>query len=228
MRREARVPAVVFDLDGTLIDSAPDIHRAANAALAAEGKPPLPLVQVRSFIGNGVAVLVERVMAASGLTGAEIHARMLARFMADYDAAPADLTRCFSGVAEALGKLRAQGARLAVCTNKPEATSHAILTALGLAPAFDVVIGGDSTPFRKPDPRPLLAAFDALGGRGLYVGDSEVDAATARAAGVPFLLFTEGYRAASVEDLAPLHTFSEFASLPEIVSEAAQRTGHDA
>lgn len=211
--------AIVFDLDGTLIESAPDIHRAANVALANQGQPPLSLALVRTFIGNGVPTLIHRVMSASGLLGSDIHAAMLADFMADYNAAPADLTRCFYGVPEALAALRAQGFKLGICTNKPEGTSGAILEQLGLAHLFDVVIGGDSLAYRKPDPRPLLATFQALGAdRGLYVGDSEVDAETAHAARIPILLFTQGYRAKSIEDLNPRGSFDQFADLPGLIA----------
>ena len=211
--------AIVFDLDGTLIESAPDIHRAANVALAKQGQPPLSLALVRTFIGNGVPTLIHRVMSASDLLGSDIHAAMLAEFMADYNAAPADLTRCFDGVPEALAALRAQGFKLGICTNKPERTSCAILEQLDLASLFDVVIGGDSLPYRKPDPRPLLATFQALGAdRGLYVGDSEVDAETAHAAGIPFLLFTQGYRAKTIEDLNPRGSFDQFVDLPGLIA----------
>ena len=211
---------VVFDLDGTLIESAPDIHAAVVRVLAAEGLPPLPLATVRGFIGNGVAVLVERVMAASGIGPGE-HPRLLARFQTEYDAAPSTLTRVFDGVEGALATLAAAGHPLGVCTNKPEATSRAILCDLGLIGYFGAIIGGDSLPERKPRPEPLLHAFMQLAAaRGLYVGDSEVDSETALAAKVPFFLFTRGYRKAEPEAIPHLASFDDHAALPALIAGA--------
>ncbi|MEZ5912458.1 MAG: phosphoglycolate phosphatase [Paracoccaceae bacterium] len=210
--------AIVFDLDGTLVDSAPDIHRSANVALLAEGRPELSIEAITSFIGNGVAVLIRRAMAASGVAGDDVHARMMARFLADYNRAPTELTRCYPAVREALAQLSAKGHRLAVCTNKPEAIARAVLDDLAIGGYFDAVIGGDTTGAHKPDPRPLKAALSALGAPGgLYVGDSETDAETARAGAVPFVLFAEGYRAHSVAEIDPVTSFSDFAELSGIV-----------
>ncbi len=212
--------SIIFDLDGTLIDSAPDLHAAVNRTLADEGAPPLDLALVRSFIGNGVPVLIERVMAARGEPeDAARHAALLARFMAHYTRASADLTRLFDMVPEALDRLRGQGHRLGICTNKPVEPTRVILSAFGLAETFQAVIGGDSLPLRKPDPAPLLAAAEALGqGPAIYVGDSEVDAETAARADMPLVLFTRGYRKAAVEDLPHAQSFDDFAALPGIVA----------
>lgn len=216
-----KVP-VVFDLDGTLIDSAPDIHAAVARMLAAEGLAPLPLDTVRGFIGNGVAALVERVMAAAGLPPTE-HPRLLARFQAEYDAAPSALTRVFDGAEEALAALAATGHPLGICTNKPEATSRAILADLGLLAHFGAVVGGDSLPVRKPRPEPLLEAFRRLGAeRGLYVGDSEVDGETAAAAEVPLFLFANGYRRSPMSEIPHHAAFGDFASLPALIASARQ------
>ncbi|MBN8633542.1 MAG: phosphoglycolate phosphatase [Rhodobacterales bacterium] len=212
---------VVFDLDGTLIDSAPDIHAAVARMLATEGLPPLPLDVVRGFIGNGVVVLVERVMAASGIAAAE-HPRLLARFQAEYDSSPSALTTVFAGVEEALATLTERGHPLGVCTNKPEATSRAILGDLGLLRHFGTVLGGDSLLHRKPRPEPLLHSFRQLGAaRGLYVGDSEVDGETALAAGVPFFLFTRGYRKAEPAEIPHRVSFDDHAALPSLVAGVA-------
>ncbi len=207
---------IVFDLDGTLIDSAPDIQAIANRLLEAEGTAPLSLDETRSFIGNGAARFVERMCAARGIP-AERQPELLAAFLAAYDHA-VDLTRPYPGVPEALAALGAEGHRLAVCTNKPERPARAVLGHLGLLEHFDAVIGGDSTPATKPDPAPLEAAYAALGeGPRLYVGDSEVDAETAERAGVPFVLFTEGYRKTPVERLAHAARFADFTRLPAIL-----------
>ncbi len=212
---------IVFDLDGTLIDSAPDIHAAAAKMQEEAGLAPLDLPRIRSFIGNGVPVLVERIMDAHQLDpDASRHEAMTARFLDHYEAAPADLTRPYANVPEMLAELAAADHPLGLCTNKPVGPSRAILEALGLGGFFSAVIGGDSFPLRKPDPMPLCAAFAALGGRGLYVGDSEVDAATAEAAEVPFLLFTGGYRKTPVEQLRHDAAFDSFGALPGLIRAA--------
>ncbi|MGV6804817.1 MAG: phosphoglycolate phosphatase [Ruegeria sp.] len=215
---------IVFDLDGTLIDSAPDIHGIANALLAAEGKDPISLVQARDFIGNGASVFVARMRAARGMDDAE-HDRLLSDFVARYDDA-VTLTRPYPGVETALQQLSAQGHALGVCTNKPIRPCQAVLAHLGLDRFFQTVWGGDSLPVHKPDPAPLNAAFDALPpGPEIYVGDSGVDAETAQRALVPFLLFTEGYRKEPVAQLVHTAAFSDFSDLPGLVehllSEAA-------
>jgi phosphoglycolate phosphatase len=211
--------AVIFDLDGTLVDSAPDIHASVNRMLQAEGEEALAFEMVKRFIGNGVPTLIERVMAARGRAGAAVHARWLARFMADYEAGSADLTRPYPGVIEALSGLAALGHDLGICTNKPERPARHVLQAFGMEGFFPVVVGGDSLPLRKPDPAPLRAAAAALGaGPVIFVGDSEVDAETAAAAGVPFLLFTEGYRKSPVEAIAHAARFDSFATLPDLVA----------
>jgi len=214
--------AIVFDLDGTLVDSAPDLHAAANRMLADFGALPLPLDKIVSFIGNGIPTLVRRVMQERGLPAREKDA-MTARMLAHYGAYPADLTRPYPGVVEMLGQLRAAGHVLGLCTNKPHAPSVQILEALGLARFLDVVIGGDSLPVKKPDPAPLHAAFEALhaddaGAGRLYVGDSEIDAETAAAAGCDFALFTKGYRKAPVATLPHMLAFDHHAALPDWVA----------
>ena len=208
------MPTVIFDLDGTLIDSAPDIRAAANAVLALEGLAPLDAAQTRSFIGAGAASFVERMAAARLPRPDPLRARrMLEGFIDRYEGA-VNLTRPYPGVVAALEDLTGRGWSLGLCTNKPLAPTRAVLTHLALARFFSVVVGGDSLPVRKPDPAPLTHAIAALGGGPVvYVGDSEVDAATASAAGVPFALFTEGYRQSPVAALAHDFAFSDFAAL---------------
>lgn len=209
---------IVFDLDGTLIHSAPGIATAANRALADLGKPPLTLDHITSFIGNGVPVLITKLANASGLD--PVHEQpLLSAFRRHYDADPAGASHLFDGVRDALEQLLDQGAQLAICTNKPETPTFGILEALSLRPYFKAVIGGDTLPQRKPDPAPLRRAFDQLGGPGLYVGDSEVDAATAQAADIPFVLFTEGYRQTPAEQLPHHATFSDYANLPDLLAQ---------
>jgi phosphoglycolate phosphatase len=211
--------AVIFDLDGTLVDSAPDIHAAVNRLMLGEGKAPLAFETVKRFIGNGVPTLLSRVMAAQGRSGDELHARWMTRFMADYSTGASDLTRPYPGVLEALEALQHAGHVLGLCTNKPLEPARHVLAAFGLDRFFPVVIGGDSLSLRKPDPAPLLAVAEALdAGSAIFVGDSEVDADTALAAGVPFLLFTEGYRKSPVDEMAHAASFDNFSRLPGLVA----------
>jgi phosphoglycolate phosphatase len=209
----------VFDLDGTLIDSAPDIHAAGNATLAAEGFGPLPFDQARGFIGNGARVFVERLeRAATGSSDPARTARMHRRFIAIYEASHAR-TRPYPGAEGALRALRAQGWQLALCTNKPEGPARAVLAHFGWSDLFTAVIGGDTLPVIKPDPAPLHAAIAALGGGpALFVGDSEVDAETARAAGTPFALFTEGYRRRPVAAIPHAAAFADWGGFPALAA----------
>lgn len=209
---------IVFDLDGTLIDSAPDINAAGNAALAAEGLPGVSLAQTRSFIGNGAGVYVKRLEGAV----ADRHdparvQRMRARFAVEYETAHT-LTRLYPGVEDALATLRADGWRFGLCTNKPIAPTRTVLAHFGWLDLFEQVIGGDSLPVHKPDPAPLLSVIGAMGGGPvLYVGDSEVDAGTAQAARVPFALFTQGYRKTPVARIPHDRAFDDWAGFPAVV-----------
>jgi len=218
--------AVVFDLDGTLVDSVPDIHAAVAAFLAERGHPPLDLATVTGFGGNGVPVLLERVLGAVGEAAgpAEVQAA-LPRFIAIYGAAPAALSRLYPGVATALATLCEAGFSLGVCTNKPEAPARRMLKELGIAGFFAAVTGGDSLPQRKPDPAPLRHTAAQLGvdlTAVTYVGDSEVDAATAAAAEVLFVLFTEGYRKTPVAEIPHHAALGDFTALPGLVADLAR------
>jgi phosphoglycolate phosphatase len=215
---------LIFDLDGTLIDSAPDIHATANKVFAAKGLQPFSFAAVRGFIGNGVGVLVGRLLANQGLPdNGDLHRDMVAAFINNYEEA-VDLTTLYPGVRTTLETLSTLGYRMAICTNKPEAPARAILRHFNLLRHFPVVIGGDSLARRKPDPAPLLAAqaqlaVDAV----LFVGDSEVDAETARRADVPLALFTEGYRSSPVEALGAKLVFSDYAALPALIQHLQSR-----
>lgn len=214
---------VAFDLDGTLVDSAPDLHAAANRMLADLGRPALTLPQVTGFIGNGVPKLVERCLEATG-GAADLHPQAMARFRAHYDAAPADLTRPWPGALDALRALGAAGLPLGVCTNKPEAPARKLLALLGMEGLFGSVIGGDTCPEHKPQPEPLLRCLAELGGGpagALYVGDSETDADTAANAGVPFALYTRGYRKRPVESFEAALTFEDWSDLARFVLDRA-------
>jgi phosphoglycolate phosphatase len=209
---------VLIDLDGTLIDSIGDIHAAVNHMLAEQSQDPLALPDVRRMVGDGAAVLIERVMAARPALGLDASAA-LQRYLELYEAEPLGLTQLYPGVAETLDRLRARGYRLAVCTNKPERPSRAILESFGLADRFERIVGGDSLPWRKPDRRMLDSIMADLGesiATTVLVGDSEVDAAAAAAAGMPFVLMSYGYRRGPVETIecrAALDDFADLAAL---------------
>lgn len=207
--------AAIFDLDGTLVDSAPDIRLAANRVLEAKGLPGLTLSETRSFIGAGAPVFVERMVAARvAAPDPDLTASMLAHFLDLYESA-VTLTRPYPGVPEALQTLAQAGWRLGLCTNKPEGPTRALLAHLDLGRFFPVVVGGDTLPVRKPDPAPLRHAVAALAASApVFVGDSETDAATAAAAGIPFALFTEGYRQSPAHALPHDWAFADFAALP--------------
>lgn len=210
---------IAFDLDGTLIDSAADLAAAINAMLARFGGQPLSVPEVRRMVGDGVTTLVARALAARRCEYAD-PGEAAHVFMRYYEASATALTTAFPGVVQALDALRAAGIPLAVCTNKPARIAAGILDSFGLAKYFARVIGGDSLPFRKPDPRVLLALLEAFAARpaeSLLVGDSEVDAATARAADVPFVLMTHGYRRGPVEEIHCVAALENFAQLPALV-----------
>ena len=215
---------LVFDLDGTLIDSAPQIHAAANQAFSARGLPGFSFATVRGGIGNGLSVLVNRLLAHHGLTPeGPLHRELVADLMKIYEQ-DFDLTTLYPGAAEALHGLAEAGHRMAICTNKPETPARAILRHFGLAELFPAVIGGDTLPLRKPDPAPLHAAIAALGpARTLFIGDSEVDAETARAADVPLALFSGGYRKAVPEEMGARLVFDHHAALPRLIAQLQAR-----
>jgi phosphoglycolate phosphatase len=208
----SRFQSAVFDLDGTLIDSAPDIHGAANAALAEHGLPQLTMAQTRGFIGHGAAVFFTRVRSTFGIDDT-MQEPLMDTFLKRYETA-VHLTHCYPGAVACLETLKDAGLVLGLCTNKPIRPTHAVLDHLDLTRFFDVVLGGDSLSVRKPDPAPLFHCIDALGGKStLYVGDSEVDAETADRAKVPFALYVEGYRKTALEDLPHELAFDQFADL---------------
>lgn len=211
------VRAVVFDLDGTLIDSALDIHAAANRVLSEKGLVELDLPTLKSFVGEGVRVLMQRCLDhANASTSPEDLQKSVARFLEVYAEAPAKHTVIYPGVEDLLAKLQSRGDRLGICTNKPEAITRTVLNDLGLASTFGVVIGGDTLPTRKPDPSGLLATIAQLGSKPdetIYVGDSEVDAATAQAAGIKFVLFTNGYRKSPVASIPHWRAHDTFAEI---------------
>jgi phosphoglycolate phosphatase len=216
------VEAVVFDLDGTLVDSAADIAFSLNVFLAEIGRSPLPLATVKTMIGEGAQTLIERALAATGAVPPADEVQALTRRFLDlYEKATAKLTTAYPGVAAALRDLQASGLRLGLCTNKPERATLLLLDALELAPLFTVIVGGDTLEgVLKPDPRPLLHALAALGApaeRAVMVGDSLIDVASARAAGLRVLVRRGGYAHEPAEDLGADGIFDAFSDLPQAI-----------
>ena len=203
--------AVVFDLDGTLIDSAPDLRAALNRLLARHGLPALDAAAVQSMIGDGAKVLVTRAFAAYQRQAA---ADDFKAFLADYEANSMVETKVYPGIEAALKAIQAAGHPLAVCTNKGVAVSRVILQSLGLLKYLPVVIGGDSTGYRKPDPRHLQAALAALEAReAVMIGDHENDIAAARGLAIPSIFVSWGYGAATGS-----YTANSAAELPGIIA----------
>lgn len=212
---------VIFDLDGTLIDSAPDLHDIANMVLTNHGHKELDLATVTSFIGNGVPKLVERCFRTVGapLEGEALE-RATEQFLEKYAVEPARLSRFYPNVEETLKTLKDSGYVLGVCTNKTERLARMIAEQMGLMDYVSFVAGGDRLPQKKPAPEPLINCAREMGcdiSEIVYVGDSETDAATAEAANVPFILYTEGYRKALASELYHQGLYCKFSHLPHLV-----------
>lgn len=212
---------LLCDLDGTLIDTVPDLAAALNRSMGAQGPERLSLTETAPMVGDGVAKLVERAYAARGrqATPADV-----AAFAADYLAHVVVDSRPYPGVAETLHRLHAAGWRLAVCTNKPQAPARALLAAFGLDELFAAIGGGDSFPVRKPDPRHMLATLTAAGGTpsaAVAVGDHANDVAAATGAGLPCIFAAWGYGAASMAKGAArvAHAFAEVPALAQALLE---------
>lgn len=188
--------AVVFDLDGTLIDAEPDITAVLNRVLAADGLPALAGAEVRGMIGDGAKTLLARAFAARGAVAEPRH---LAAFVADYEANPVSETRCYPGIREMLTRLQAQKRVMGVCTNKPIGPTLKILDRLGLSGYFGAVLGGDSTPYKKPDPRHLAAVLAGLDvTEAIMVGDHHNDMEAANGLGLSAIFVAWGYGVADV------------------------------
>lgn len=193
---------VAFDLDGTLVDSAPDLAAALNHSLMQLGRPTVPVDSVYFMIGHGAGALLRKGLAASGEATDALVAAGLPYFMDYYAAHIRDGTNPYPGLDAALDALAGRGVKLAMSTNKPERLTRLLIEALDWQGRFDAVVGGDTLPVRKPDPAPLHEAIArAGGGRAVFVGDSIVDADTARAAGLPFVAVSFGFSDRPVVEL---------------------------
>lgn len=213
---------LIFDLDGTLVDSAPDLLNAANAVLAAHGRPAIEPDTLRHMVGFGAKSLINQAFAATGgEPDPDDMPALLDLFLADYGAHLADYSRPFDGVAETLQGLKRKGAVMAVLTNKPHEMAGPLLEKLGLAPYFAAIYGAGFKPYVKPDPRIFQDVVAAAGGdpeHAVMIGDSVTDLHTARAAHVPCILMTYGYTPVPVTALGADIVLDQFTALPEALS----------
>jgi len=204
---------IAFDLDGTLADTAPDLAAALNHTLGALGRPEVDPESVRHLVGHGARALLKRALDDDVLVE-----RGLPIYLDFYAANICVGTRCYPALEEAMDDLAARGAKLAICTNKPERLTHLLVEALGWNGRFAAIVGADTLPVRKPDPRPLREAIArAGGGRAAFVGDSITDAETARAAGVPFVAVSFGFSDRPVEALGADAVIDDYSELIEVL-----------
>jgi len=215
-------PTLVFDLDGTLIDTAPDLVDTLNVVFAREGLPAVPYKSGRNMIGGGAQAMIARAIAAEGITLAPAKLEQLyADFIAHYGAHIADRSRPFPGLIDALDALAAGGARFAVCTNKLEQLSVMLLQALKLADRFAAICGQDTFGMQKPDPEMLRRTVAAAGGtlpHAIMIGDSATDIRVARAAGIPVIAVDFGYSERPISDFGPDRIISHFSKLSAAVT----------
>lgn len=217
-----RAPVLIFDLDGTLADTAYDLIGALNVLLMREGLAPLALEAARPLVGGGARALIERGFACRGEPLDLMRADALVRdFLMHYEAHIADESRLFPGALAALDRFRAAGFRLAVCTNKPEGLARLLLQKLSAADRFAAICGRGSFPMHKPDPRTLWLTIEAADGdprRAVMVGDSKTDIDTARAAGTPTVAVDFGYTDTPVAAFSPDRIISHFDELWDAVT----------
>jgi phosphoglycolate phosphatase len=214
-------PLLVFDLDGTLAETAPDLVATLNMLLTREGFPPVPYELARKMVGGGARTLIERGLAhCGGSLPAEHIDALFEEFLTHYDDHIADSTTLFPGVGAALDRFEAAGWRFAVCTNKIEYSSVLLLQALGIADRFSAICGKNTFAMSKPDGRALLMTIDKAGGRSdraIMVGDSKTDIETAQNAKIPVVAVDFGYTELPVEAYEPDRIISHFDHLWEAV-----------
>jgi phosphoglycolate phosphatase len=212
--------ALIFDLDGTLVDTAPDLLSATNAVLESEGRKPVDPTTLRHMVGFGARSLIQQAFAATGEPASETDLpRFVERFLVHYRANIATASRPFPNVEATLATLKSQGTRMAVLTNKPQALTDLLLPALKLDIYFGAVFGAGARPYTKPDPRLFADVANAIGGGpAVMIGDSVTDVATARAAGAPVILVSYGYTPEPAASLGADAVTDDFGKIPAIVA----------
>jgi phosphoglycolate phosphatase len=220
-------PVVVFDLDGTLVDTAPDLIAALNAILMRENMPPVRLEDARSLIGGGARKLLERGLALEGRMVEEPHmSALVSDFIAHYADNIAHASRPFEGTLDTLDTLENAGFALAVCTNKLEWLSLRLLDQLGLSPRFSAICGADTFGIAKPAAGGLIKTIQRAGGEiphAIMIGDSATDIRAARAAGIPVVAVDFGYTEIPVRELGPDRVISHMRELPDAISALISR-----
>ena len=217
------IDSIVFDLDGTLIDSLPDVLASLNMMLAEEKRPPLSLKELRELVGRGVNPMVED---AYGMTGKAITSPIelesaVHRYLEYYKANPVAHTLLFPNVLDTLNNLKEDGFCMGICTNKPYEMTLLVLEGLGIDIFFNGVTGGDNLPFNKPDPMHVLTTLELMESethRAVMVGDSLVDAIAGRDAGLPIITVNYGYNSKPVESLEANSVIDNFALLPQAIA----------
>ena len=214
-------PALIFDLDGTLADTAPDLLGATNAVLTSQGLPRMDLDHLRHMVGFGAKSLIGQAMEAAGRPVQEAEIPPLIEiFLAHYRDHVCEGSRLFAGVGDTLAALKADGARLAVLTNKPQELTDLLLPRLGIDTLFGAVYGAGRKPYTKPDPRIFHDVVgDVGGGTAVMIGDSITDLKTARAAQAPCILFSHGYTPEPAASLGADRVLDDFAQLPAALAE---------
>lgn len=214
-------PTLVFDLDGTLVDTAPDLVTGLNVAMALEGVEPISVQEVRRIVGGGVRVMLARGLEERGhRVSKDRFEELAAAFLAHYEIHIADESALYPDVERVLNELAAAGNTLAVCTNKPEKLSLLLLEALGLKSRFAAICGADTFPVRKPDALHLVGTIERAGGdvtRAVMIGDSRADRDVARNAKVPCVLLDYGYTDVPAKELGAEAVISHFKDVPDVV-----------
>lgn len=220
---------LVFDLDGTLVDTAPDLAAATNHVLTRFGLASVDEREIRQYVGNGALAMIRGALKAHGrsVPEAELHG-LFDMFIAHYAANIANTSSPYPGVIAALERFEDQGAKLAVCTNKLEAHSRLLLDALGMSRHFAALTGRDTLAACKPDPRHLTGTIELASGspaRAVMIGDSETDIATAKAAGVPVVAVTFGYSVEPVASFTPDRIIGHYDDLDGAIASLRLREG---
>ncbi len=214
--------AIIFDLDGTLVDTAPDLAAALNAVLVAEGQAPVSPSDLRHLVGHGVRAMFEHALLRSSAdVSSERMANLTEQFLTHYRTNIAKSSKPFPRVPETLDRLANTGAGLGVCTNKAHDLTELLLNELSLTRHFPAVVGGGRTPYNKPDPRHVFAVMKALNGncrRAVFVGDSVIDVQAARAAEIPVIAMSYGYTPVPARELGADAVLDDFAELPDTIS----------